>query len=124
MADIYYTDEHEYIEVEGNIGTVGISTYAQEQLGDVVFVDLPATGKEFEQGDESGVVESVKAASEIYAPVGGEVIEINEDLSGNPSLVNEDPQGDGWFYKIRIADTGELETLKTAEEYKEYVSGL
>lgn len=124
MADIYYTDEHEYIEVEGNIGTVGISTYAQEQLGDVVFVDLPATGKEFEQGDESGVVESVKAASEIYAPVGGEVIEINEDLSGNPSLVNEDPQGDGWFYKIKIADTGELETLKTAEEYKEYVSGL
>lgn len=124
MADIYYTDEHEYIDVEGNIGTVGISTYAQEQLGDVVFVELPATGKEFEQGDESGVVESVKAASEIYAPVSGEVIEINEDLSGNPSLVNEDPQGDGWFYKIKIADTGELETLKTAQEYKEYVSGL
>lgn len=124
MADIYYTDEHEYVEVEGDIGTVGISAYAQEQLGDVVFVDLPEPGKEFSQGDESGVIESVKAASEIYAPVSGEVVEVNEALIGNPSLVNEEPMGDGWLYKIRIADEGELETLKSAEDYRAYVSGL
>lgn len=119
-----YTEEHETIFVEGDIGTVGISDYAQKQLGDVVYVELPDTGREVEQGDEVAVVESVKAASEIYAPVSGEVIEINEMLTEAPGMVNSDPNGDGWFFKMKISDEGELDGLMDKAEYKDYVSGL
>ena len=103
---------------------VGISDYAQGQLGDVVFVELPEPGVEFAQGDEAAVVESVKAASEVYAPVGGEVTEANEALAESPGLVNSEPTGDGWFFKLRIADPKELDQLMSAEEYKAYVKDL
>lgn len=118
--DTLYTEDHEWVQVEGDIATIGISNFAQDQLGDVVFVDLPEVGKNFDQGDEAAVVESVKAASEVFAPVGGEVIEVNEALSGNPALVNEDAEGDGWFFKIRIADPDELDQLMSAKEYKRF----
>ncbi len=124
MSTIRYTKDHEYIRVEGDIGTVGISDYAQKQLGDIVYVELPEKGKAVSQGDEAAVVESVKAASEIYAPVGGQVIEANPALEGNPGLVNEDPEGDAWFLKIKIADSGELDKLMDGKAYKKYVDGL
>jgi glycine cleavage system H protein len=119
----YYTDQHEWIRVEGDEGTVGITSHATEQLGDVVFVDTPSIGKHLKKGDEAAVVESVKAASEVYAPVGGEVTAANEELSGEPAKVNADPEGDGWFFKIKIADQGELGQLMTAEKYQEFVKG-
>lgn len=124
MADYKYTEEHEWIAVDGDTGTVGISEYAQEQLGDVVFVEVPDVGKSLDQGDEAAVVESVKAASEVYAPVGGEVIEVNEDLEDNPGLVNEDAEGDGWFFKIRIDDASQLDDLMDEAEYKKFVKDL
>jgi glycine cleavage system H protein len=119
----YYTDQHEWIRVEGDEGTVGITSHATEQLGDVVFVDTPAIGKHLKKGAEAAVVESVKAASEVYAPVGGEVTAANEELSGEPARVNADPEGEGWFFKIKIADKGELDQLMTAEKYQEFVKG-
>lgn len=106
-----FTPDHEYIRVEGTTGVVGITPYAQEQLGDIVFVDLPAVGKVLKKGDEAAVVESVKAASEIYAPVSGTVTEVNQTLSGEPGLINTAPDSDGWIYKIAIADAGELDGL-------------
>ena len=106
-----YTEDHEYIRVEGTTGIVGISNYAQDQLGDIVFVELPAVGKKLKKGDEAAVVESVKAASEIYAPVAGTVTEVNEALTGEPGLVNADPEAGGWMFKIAIADAGEVDTL-------------
>jgi glycine cleavage system H protein len=106
-----FTPEHEYIRIEGSTGVVGITPYAQEALGDIVFVDLPTVGKVLKKGDEAAVVESVKAASEIYAPVSGEVTEVNSALSGEPGLINSDPEAAGWIYKIAIADAGEIETL-------------
>lgn len=115
-----YTEDHEWVQVEGDIATIGISNFAQDQLGDVVFVELPDVGKSFDQGDEAAVVESVKAASEVFAPIGGEVIEVNEDLAANPALVNEDAEGDGWFFKIRIADPDELDQLMSAKDYKRF----
>ena len=111
MTTIRFTKDHEYIRVEGATGIVGITAYAQEQLGDIVFVELPSVGQALRLGDEAAVVESVKAASEIYAPVSGTVVAINEALGGDPSLVNQDPLGAGWMFQIEVADPAELETL-------------
>jgi glycine cleavage system H protein len=119
-----YTKDHEYIRVEGDTATVGISDYAQEQLGDVVYVELPAVGKTLEKGGEAAVVESVKAASEVYAPVSGEVVEVNGDLEGAPGTINEDPAGKGWFLKLKLKDPSELEGLMSEEQYREYVASL
>jgi len=124
MADRKYTEDHEWVEVDGDSGVIGISEYAQEQLGDVVFVELPEVGKVLDRGDELAVVESVKAAAEVYAPVGGEVLEVNEDLNGDPSLVNTDPFGDGWFAKLKLSDPDELDELMDEDTYKKFVEGL
>ncbi len=121
---IKYTKDHEWITVEGDIATVGISDYAQEQLGDVVFVEVPDMGRELDKGDELAVIESVKAASEVYAPIKGEVVAVNEDLEDSPSLVNEDAQSAGWFAKIKIEDSSELDELMDEAAYKEYTEGL
>lgn len=118
-----FSKDHEWVKVEGGIATVGISVYAQEQLGDVVFVELPAVGKKVKQGDEAAVVESVKAASEVYAPVSGEVTEVNSALADTPALVNEDAEGKGWFMKIRLADAKELDSLMDAAAYKKHTEG-
>lgn len=120
----YFTDEHEWIDVDGDIATVGITDYAQEQLGDIVFVELPAEGAKFDKGDDAAVVESVKAASDVYAPISGEVIEANGALEDEPALVNSDPEEDGWFFKLRIADTAELEGLMDEAGYRKFVAGL
>jgi glycine cleavage system H protein len=119
-----YTKDHEYVRLEGDTGTVGITDYAQSQLGDVVFVELPSVGKAVAKGDEAAVVESVKAASEIYAPVSGEVVEVNGDLEATPGTVNEDPAGRGWFMKIKVKDQGELDGLMTEEQYQDFVKSL
>lgn len=121
---IHYSKEHEWIRVDGDVGTVGITDYAQGQLGDVVFVELPAVGRKVTKGGDAAVVESVKAASEVYAPVTGEVVEINGALEGEPALVNSDPAGAGWFMKIRLADRGELADLMDEAGYKAFVEGL
>jgi glycine cleavage system H protein len=120
----YFTEEHEWIDVEGEIATVGITDYAQEQLGDIVFVELPAEGATFDKGDDAAVVESVKAASDVFAPVSGEVVEANGALEDEPALVNSDPEEDGWFFKLRLTDTSELEGLMTEAAYKKFVAGL
>lgn len=124
MSDIRYTEDHEWVLLDGDEATIGISDYAQEQLGDIVFVELPDIGKAFAKGDEASVVESVKAASEVYAPITGTVTEINEALSDDPELVNNDATGDGWFYKMKVDDASAVESLMTAEAYDAYVSGL
>ena len=124
MSAVYYTKDHEYIRVEGDVGIVGISDYAQEQLGDVVFVELPEIGKVIGKGDECAVVESVKAASEIYSPVNGEVVEINHDLEGSPVSVNDDPLGAGWFFKIKITDTAQIDDLMNEGAYKNFLTTL
>jgi glycine cleavage system H protein len=124
MAKIYYSEEHEWISVEGGVGTVGITEYAQEQLGDVVFVELPEVGASIDKGDDVAVVESVKAASEVYSPVSGEVVEINEELADAPGLVNQHAEGDGWFYKVNLTDDSELDDLLTRAEYKAFLEGL
>ena len=122
MADRKFSEEHEWIEVDGDVAMVGITDHAQEQLGDIVFVDLPEVGTELNKDDEAGVVESVKAASEVYAPIGGEIVEVNDTLTDNPALVNEDAEGDGWFFKIKIADPGELDDLMSEAEYKDFIA--
>ena len=124
MTTRKFTDEHEWIAVEGDIGTVGISDYAQKQLGDIVFLELPETGRTLAQGDEAAVIESVKAASELYAPVAGEVVEVNPRLADEPELVNADPDGEGWFVRIRVADAGELDGLMDADAYRAFVAAL
>lgn len=124
MSSIRYTKDHEYIRVEGETGTVGISDYAQQQLGDVVFVELPASGKKVAQGEQAAVVESVKAASEVYAPVSGEVIETNGALDGEPGKVNADPAGEGWFFKIKIGDAKQLDALMDEKAYQEFLKSL
>ena len=124
MAETRYSKDHEYIRIEGVVGTVGISDYAQSQLGDVVFVELPAVGKALAKGGEAAVVESVKAASEVYAPVSGEVVEVNAELEAAPGTVNEDPAGKGWFLKIKIKDAAELDALMNEAEYQNYVKSL
>ena len=120
----YYTEDHEWISVDGETGTVGISAYASKQLGDVVFVELPDIGASFDKGDEAAVVESVKAASEVYTPIGGEVTEVNSTLEDAPETVNLSPDGDGWFFKIKIADADELSSLMDEAKYKAYCDGL
>ena len=124
MATIRYTKDHEYISVEGDTGTIGISDYAQQQLGDVVFVELPEVGRKVAKGDGAAVVESVKAASEVYAPVSGEVVAVNSELEAAPGTVNEDPAGKGWFVKIKLTNTGELDGLLSEAEYQDYVKSL
>ena len=123
MADIKYSKEHEWILVEGNTGTVGISDFAQEQLGDVVFVELPDVGKAMKKGDEGAVVESVKTASEVYAPATGEIIAVNDALNDDPDLVNTDPIGNGWFFKISISDAADLDDLMDEATYKAFAEG-
>lgn len=118
----YFTDDHEWLTVEGDTATVGITAHAAEQLGDVVFIELKEAGDEFEKGDDIGVIESVKAASEIYAPVTGEVIEANETLTDSPESLNASPEGDSWLYKIKIADKEELEGLMDEAAYKEMIA--
>ncbi|MET0366400.1 MAG: glycine cleavage system protein GcvH [Sphingobium sp.] len=120
----YFTDEHEWIDVSGDIATVGITEYAQEQLGDIVFVELPEEGKSFDKGDDAAVVESVKAASDIYAPASGEVVEVNGALEEEPGLVNSDAEEEGWFFKLRLTDPSELEALMDEGAYKTFVAGL
>ena len=120
----YFTEDHEWVDVDGDIGTVGISEYAQEQLGDIVFVDVPEEGKELAKGDEAAVVESVKAASDVYSPVSGTVIDSNGDLADTPGLVNEDPEGDGWFYKLTLSDPDELNELMDEVAYQAFVAKL
>jgi glycine cleavage system H protein len=120
--DLKYSKEHEWVLVEGNTATVGITDYAQDQLGDIVFVELPAIGDKVSKEDAFGVVESVKAVSDVYAPVTGNVLEVNDDLPDNPEMLNEDPYGDGWIIKIEMTDPDELKDLLTAAEYEEYVA--
>jgi glycine cleavage system H protein len=124
MDNVRYTKDHEWIRLDGDVGTVGISNYAQSQLGDIVFVELPEVGKKLEKGAEAAVVESVKAASEVFAPVSGEVIAVNPDLESSPATVNEDPEGKGWFLRIKISGAAELDTLMTAEAYEHYVETI
>lgn len=124
MSELKYTEEHEWVLVEGDVATVGISDHAQEQLGDIVYIELPEEGAEIKQGGQAATVESVKAASEIYAPIGGTVVETNGALNDDPALVNREAQGDGWFFKIKINDPGELSELMNEAAYKEYVESL
>jgi len=124
MSKTFYTQDHEYIRLDGDVATVGISDYAQQQLGDVVFVELPAKGKSFKAGEQAAVVESVKAASEVYSPVGGEIIEVNGALEGEPGKVNADPAGEGWFFKIKLADPGEAGKLMDEAAYAAFVKSL
>lgn len=124
MSDIRYSKDHEYVRVEGDVAVVGISDYAQSQLGDVVFVELPPIGSAVEIGKEAAVVESVKAASEVYAPISGEVIEVNAALEANPATVNEDAEGNGWFVKLRITDPGQLDGLMSADAYQDFLKTL
>ncbi len=121
MSNVLFTEDHEWISVDGDVATVGITDHAQEQLGDVVFVDLPDVGKQVAKGDEAAVVESVKAASEIYAPLSGEIVEVNGDLAGEPSKVNEDAEGAAWFVKIKLSDNSELDGLMDDAAYKAFV---
>ncbi len=122
MEPLKYTEDHEWISVKGDIATIGISEHAQEQLGDVVFVELPSVGQSIEKGGEAAVVESVKAASDVLAPIDGEVVEVNSALEDNPSLVNSDAQTKGWFMKIRIANAGQLDGLMDEAAYKAHIS--
>ncbi|HEV8702009.1 MAG TPA: glycine cleavage system protein GcvH [Candidatus Polarisedimenticolia bacterium] len=119
--DLKYTKEHEWITVQGGIGTVGITHYAQSELGDIVYVEVPAAGAPVVGGEEFGTVESVKAVSEIFAPVSGEVLEVNPRLAAHPETVNKDPYGDGWLLKIRLADPKELDALMSAAQYRKYI---
>lgn len=121
---VYYTKEHEWVRVDGDVATVGITDFAQGQLGDVVFVEVPEPGRKVSRGGEAAVVESVKAASDVYSPVGGEVIEGNQALVDDPALVNSDPEGEGWFFKLRLADNHELNDLMNADQYKEHIASL
>ena len=124
MSDIRYTKDHEYVRLDGDVATIGITNHAQEQLGDIVFVELPAIGKKVEQGTEAAVVESVKAASEVYAPLAGEVIEVNGALEGEPAKVNADPLGDGWFLKLKVKDKSQFDALMDEAAYNEFVATL
>ncbi len=120
----YFTDEHEWIDVDGGVATVGITDHAQGQLGDIVFVELPQPGTQVQKGKDAAVVESVKAASDVYAPITGEVVEANDALEGDPALVNTAPEGEGWFFKMTIADKGELEGLMDAAAYQSFCDSL
>jgi len=124
MSEVRYSKDHEWVKLDGDTATVGITHYAQEQLGDVVFVELPDVGRKVEKGKELATVESVKAASEVYAPVSGEVVEVNSALTDAPATVNEDALGKGWFAKLKIADKGQLASLMDEAAYQKYVEGL
>jgi len=124
MSGLRYTKEHEWLRVEGDVATIGITDYAQEKLGDIVFIDLPAPGNALVKGGEAAVIESVKAASEIYAPVGGEVVEVNRALEADPAIVNADPLGKGGFLKLRLADSSECDALMEEAAYQDYVKEL
>ena len=121
---VYYTKDHEWVRVDGDSATVGITDFAQGQLGDVVFVEVPEAGRTVSQGGEAAVVESVKAASDVYAPVGGTVTEGNQALVDEPSLVNTDPEGDGWFFRLTLSDTNQLNELMNEAQYKAYCETL
>lgn len=120
----YFTEDHEWIDVDGDVGTVGISDYAQGQLGDIVFVDVPEAGKSLAKGDEAAVVESVKAASDVYSPVSGSVIEGNAALTDEPGMVNTDPEGEGWFFKLTLSDASQLDGLMDETAYEAFVAKL
>jgi len=120
----YFTEDHEWIDVDGEVGTVGITDYAQSQLGDIVFVEVPDEGKAMAKGDDAAVVESVKAASDVYSPVSGTVVEGNAALGDDPSLVNSSPEEDGWFFKLTLSDTGELDGLMDEAAYQAFVDKL
>jgi glycine cleavage system H protein len=120
----YFTEDHEWIEVDGDTATVGITEYAQSQLGDIVFVETPDEGREVSKGDDAAVVESVKAASDVYSPASGTVIEGNAALADNPALVNEDPEGEGWFFKLTLSDASELDGLMDEAKYANFISSL
>ena len=122
MSTIKYTEDHEWISIDGDVATVGITNHAQEQLGDVVFVDLPEVGASVEKGGDAAVVESVKAASDVYAPIDGEIVEVNNSLVDDPSLVNSDAQGNGWFMKVKIADASQLEGLMDDAAYQAHIA--
>ena len=124
MADVKYTNEHEWIRVDGDVGTIGITNYAQEQLGDVVFVDVPQVGRKVTKGESIAVVESVKAASDIFAPVSGEIVEANGALTDSPGDVNAEPMGKGWFFKIRLSNKSELDGLMDEAAYNAFVKSL
>jgi glycine cleavage system H protein len=124
MANARYTKDHEWIRLDGDVAAVGITTYAQSQLGDVVFVDLPKVGARLAKGEEAAVVESVKAASEIYAPASGEVVAVNEALEAAPATVNQDAEGAGWFVKLKLADAKELDDLMSAHDYQLYLETI
>ncbi len=121
---IRFTEDHEWVRVEGDVATVGITDYAQGQLGDIVFVELPAVGRSLKKGEEAGVVESVKAASEVYAPVSGEVVEVNATLETAPETVNSAAEGDGWFARVKLSDTSELDAMMDEAAYKAFVDSL
>ena len=121
---LYFTTEHEWIRVEGDTAIVGISNHAQEALGDIVFVEVPEAGRQLTKGQEAAVVESVKAASDVYAPVSGEVTEGNQAVADEPALINSDPEGEGWFFKLKLADQGELDGLMDEAAYRDWVKTL
>ncbi len=124
MTETRFTKDHEYVRVEGDVAVVGISDHAQAQLGDVVFVELPAVGAELAKGDSAAVVESVKAASDVFAPVSGEVVEVNKDVDAEPGLINQDAMGRGWIFKIKLADAGELASLLSEPDYEAFLKTL
>jgi glycine cleavage system H protein len=121
---LYFTKDHEWIRVDGDVATVGISDHAQEALGDIVFAEAPEAGRTLTKGQEAAVVESVKAASDVYSPVGGEVIEGNAALSDDPAVINRDPEGEGWFFKLKLSDPSELDGLMDESAYREWVTTL
>ena len=121
---LYFTRDHEWIRVDGDVATVGISDHAQHALGDIVFAEVPEAGKSLSKGDDAAVVESVKAASDVYAPVGGDVIEGNAAIADDPSLINREPEGDGWFFKLKLADAGELDGLMDETAYRAWIKTL
>ena len=121
---LYFTKDHEWIRVDGDVATVGISDHAQEALGDIVFAEAPEAGKSLTKGQEAAVVESVKAASDVYSPVGGEVVEGNSAIADDPSVINRDPEGEGWFFKLKLSDPSELDGLMDEAGYREWVKSL
>ena len=121
---LYFTREHEWVRVDGDTATVGISDHAQQALGDIVFAEVPEAGKQISKGGDAAVVESVKAASDVYAPVGGEVIEGNQAVADDPALINRDPEGEGWFFKLKLSDPSEVDALMDEAAYREWVKTL
>ena len=124
MSEVRYTNQHEWVRLDGDVATIGITKYAAEQLGDVVYVELPEAGRKVGQGGEAAVVESVKAASEVYAPLGGEVTDANKAIADDPAKVNADPEGEGWFFKLKLGDKAEFGKLMTPDQYADFVKGL